>query len=75
MRYLCGRGEGEDKGGGYDQVWEDIGKNSRGPGEQIEISSSGGTGGELGKPLEIPRLQECERFPGPNGEEISQNTQ
>jgi hypothetical protein len=30
---------------------------------------------ELGEPLESPRYQEFKRIPGPNGDDISQNSQ
>jgi hypothetical protein len=63
---------GREKGGGQDQVWEETGEKSRGTGELIEISNSGG--GEIGEQLESPRHQGWERPPGHNGGD-GQNTQ
>jgi hypothetical protein len=40
---MVGRGEGRGRGG-QDQVWEETGEKSRGPGELIETSSSEGWG-------------------------------
>ena len=45
------RGERE---GWVEQLWEETGEKSRGPEEEIEISSSGGGGGELREPLNCP---------------------
>ena len=72
-----GKGRGRKGGvsGGSTRYWkrQEIGEKSIGPGEGIEISTSGG--GELGEVLESPQHQEFERLPGPNGDDICQNSQ
>jgi hypothetical protein len=62
-----GRGEGKRKKTNQDHIWEETGEKSRGPGEWIEICSSGQWGG-VGGILESTRCQGCQRLTGPNGE-------
>jgi hypothetical protein len=66
------RGGGGEKRGAGSGIGRDRDK-SRGPGELIEMCSSGDR--ESGELLESPRHQGSERLPGPSRDNISQNTQ